>query len=281
MKSNLKKTEFINWYHSQLDGVLEDGERQEILFRLLEHQGISRIDWAIDKQVEIDKKVWQAYIEDLKKEKPIQYILGYEYFADEKFIVDSNVLIPRPETEELISWIIEEHKNAKILKILEIGTGSGCIAISLKKKLPQAKIIATDISEGALKVARQNAQNLEASIEFIIDDALHSKIAELNFDIMVSNPPYIPIDESDTISQRVKAYEPNLALFTEKKKPLQFYEAILELAQNKLKPNGSLYFEVHEDYAEDVFQLAAKKEKSAEIRKDLYGKARMIKIKEV
>ena len=276
MKSNLKKSEFLNWFRQEVSSVLEKGERQEIMLRLLEHEGISRLDWAIAQYVELDKKVWEAYTQDLRKHKPIQYILGYEYFAGEKFIVSEAVLIPRPETEELVNWIIAENKRAEQLSIVEIGTGSGCISIALKKGLPQARILATDISAEALAIARQNAQQLDSKVEFKQDDILNTNIKDVYYDIIVSNPPYIPLEEASSMDKRVKDFEPHCALFTEKKNPMQFYQAIIEFAKLRLQPTGSLFFEIHEDYASQLQLLAKKFDMQPEVRKDIYGKERMI-----
>jgi len=279
VKSNLKKTEFLDWFQQEIGTVLEDGERQEILLRLLEHEGISRLDWAIAQNVELDKEVWKGYIQDLKNQKPIQYILGYEYFAGQKFEVNASVLIPRPETEELVDWIVKDMGGKKQQSILEVGTGSGCIAISLAKGLPLSQVTATDISSSALAVAKKNAERLEANVRFLEDDILNSALKENQYNIIVSNPPYIPIDKAVGLDPRVKKFEPGIALFTAEKKPLQFYEAILHFAIPSLNRTGLLYFEVHEDYAQQVLQLAVSNGFKAEIRNDFYGKERMVCIK--
>jgi release factor glutamine methyltransferase len=279
VKSIFKKTEIIAWFNQELSDVLEEGERQEILLRLLENHAIDRLDWALAQEVELDAEVWEGNIQDLKKHKPIQYILGYEYFAGEKFEVNANVLIPRPETEELVNWVVTEHKDNDNLSILEIGTGSGCIAVSLSKALPQAEILATDISHAALAVAKKNAQRLSAAVQFLKDDILNSNLSENRYDIIVSNPPYIPLDEAAKIHERVKDFEPKLALFSEEKKPLQFYEAIFKFSEPSLITGGVLYFEVHEEYAQEVLHLAVKKGCVAKIKNDFYGKERMLRIK--
>lgn len=259
--------------------MLTDSEQEEILFRLLEHHGINRLDWATTQEVEIEEELWNNYVADLNLQKPVQYILGYEYFAGEKFTVNKNVLIPRPETEELVNWIAEDYSNEENLNVLEIGTGSGCISISLSKKLSDAKIVATDISVGALAIAKKNSTDLGSEIYFLKDDILNTELSKHSWDIIVSNPPYIPVEESNLIDVRVKNHEPNIALFTEEKKPLQFYEAIINFAIKSLKPSGSLYFEMHEDYAQSVAQLPIDNGLLWEIKNDIYGKQRMIRIK--
>ncbi len=273
-----KKSDFYVWYSTELSELLEPEELQVIFFRLLKHNGISQLDWAMIDELEVDELIWKGYVEDLKKERPIQYILGYEYFLEEQFMVNEHVLIPRPETEELVKWAISESDRNKEARLLELGTGSGCIAISLKKALPLAFITATDLSEGALEVAKHNAKRLNVSIEFIKDDMLNSDIQGMDYDVMVSNPPYIPIEEAATMDRRVKDYEPKMALFTKKENPLQFYHALIQLAIEKLAQNGKLYVEVHENYALEVFDLAKKNALIPEIRKDFYGRQRMLRI---
>jgi release factor glutamine methyltransferase len=278
VKISFKKKEFGEWFAHEMEEILSKEETTEIMFRLLEHEGVNRVDYAIAKELELDSLRWMNFVKDLKNHKPVQYILGYEYFAGDKFMVDENVLIPRPETEELVNWIATEQKEAEKLKILEVGTGSGCISISLKKKLPQADILATDISEGALAVANKNSTALNVAVNFMLDDILNTNLGSQNFDVIVSNPPYIPIEDFKTLDERVRSHEPNLALFTEEEKPLQFYKAILEVASNNLNANGVLYFEIHEDYAKAVCELAKGKSWQATIKKDFYGKERMVKI---
>lgn len=278
MKNKQNKITFQSHFRQELSSVLDNGELDEIFFRLLEAQGISKMDWVVSENVSIDEKIWHAYINDLKLDKPVQYILGYEWFCGEKFKVDSNVLIPRPETEELVNWVVEDAKLSTDIKILEIGTGSGCIPITIKRQLPQAQVFASDISKGALSVAQTNTQNLNTEVSFIEDDILATNIKETAFDIIISNPPYIPMEEAMAISERVKSFEPNIALFTEEKMPLQFYKAILDFGIKHLKPSGSIYFEIHEDYSELLQALVHTYNYSAEVKKDIYGKARMMKV---
>lgn len=279
VKKTWNRNEFKAWFENKLSGVLEQNELNEILFRLLEHCGFSKLDWVILNEIEIEESVWCNYINDLISNKPIQYIIGYEYFADEKFVVNEHVLIPRPETEELVNWIVSEQNEKQELEILEIGTGSGCIAISLKKGLDNSKVTATDISENALLVATENANNINTRVEFIQDDIFNSKFKNRKFDIIVSNPPYIPIEEAIHMDSRVKNFEPSIALFTEKDNPLQFYNAIIQFAINFLENKGALYFELHEDYARQVFDVAIANNLCPEIKNDIYGKERMMRIK--
>ena len=218
-------------------------------------------------------------MQQLLLHKPIQQIVGYCWFANCKFIVDENVLIPRPETEELITHIITENKN-KQLNILDIGTGSGCIAIAVKKQLPNATITAIDISQKALDIARQNANNLNVDITFIeldfLDESNWNSLPA--FDIIVSNPPYIKEDEKQEMSNNVLLHEPHLALFVPNNNALLFYKKIKKFSQNKLKKNGVIWLEINENLSDetaDLFNLLGYK---TEIKTDMQGKKRMIKI---
>ncbi len=267
--------------------ALEYSEIEPIFNRLLEDMNYKPMDVMMQKSAEINFSKWEINIELLKNCTPIQYVLGYEWFCNQKFLVNKNVLIPRPETEELVDYITKNVTEGKVstnnledkLKILDIGTGSGCIAVSLKNNLPTAEVWATDISNDALSVAKENAQRQRADVFFIKDDILNSKISEKDFDIIVSNPPYIPMDEADGIAKGVKDFEPNIALFTEEKKPLQFYEAICFFAKENLKSCGTLFFETHEDYAFDVQSMAESLDFNVRIKQDIFGKNRMMLIK--
>jgi release factor glutamine methyltransferase len=194
-----------------------------------------------------------------------------------KLYVDKNVLIPRPETEELVQWIVDRNKVLKPdLQVLDIGTGSGCIAIALKRKLPSATVYACDVSGAALNVAAKNAAALGAPINFIeadiLDKATWTNFPE--FDIIVSNPPYIPRNEQSEMSKNVVAHEPHLALFVDNEDPLVFYRAIKAFAEKKLSSEGELFFEIHEDLADQTAQLFQR----SELRKDMQGKNRMLRI---
>lgn len=212
--------------------------------------------------------------------EPFQYILGEEAFYGYNFIVNESVLIPRPETELLVEWIIESCSNkSDEFSILDIGTGSGCIPISLNKEIDNAKVSACDISEKAIEVARLNNKNLKAEIDFFILDILDvSKWETINkFDIIVSNPPYIPHREKALMEENVLKYEPDLALFVEDDNELIFYAKIIDFALSHLNENGLLFFECNEFNANDVvLLLKQKKFKNVEIKKDLSGKDRMI-----
>jgi release factor glutamine methyltransferase len=211
--------------------------------------------------------------------QPVQYVLGEAWFYNMKLIVNQNVLIPRPETEELVDLILLENKKRLINpKILDIGTGSGCIAIALKKNLPVAEITAIDISNDALHIAQKNSQLQHTTLQFeninFLDESKWQNFA--TYDIIVSNPPYIPLAEKDNMQKNVLHYEPHEALFVADNEPLIFYEKIANFAKNHLTYNGKVYMETHEDYAKQVAALFTAPYHSVKIQKDISGKDRIV-----
>jgi len=229
---------------------------------------------------------------DLQREKPIQYIIGETEFYGLPFKVDKNVLIPRPETEELIEWILNELgvKNSTF-NILDIGTGSGCIAISLAKNIPNATVFALDISKKALQLAQQNATLNNVNIHFIKDDILNSNVTSsaiesyenegllsLKFDIIVSNPPYVQKLEKKEIQNNVLENEPHLALFVDDNNPLVFYDKIADFAIERLTKNGQLFLEINQYLGKETVDLLKQKGfTNIELKKDIFGNDRMIK----
>jgi release factor glutamine methyltransferase len=216
-------------------------------------------------------------IKHLKQEKPIQQIVGYSWFYGRKFLVNEHVLIPRPETEELVDWMLKDSLNDT--SILEVGTGSGCIAITLALNT-NATIVSIDVSELALKQAKSNALALNALVAFCKADVLDDSSCESFgcFDVIVSNPPYVLESDKQMMSNNVLEYEPHLALFVSSDDPLLFYRAIAIMATRKLNANGVLYFEIHENYGQETLDmLSLKGFKELELRKDLQGKDRMVK----
>jgi len=213
----------------------------------------------------------------LNEHQPVQYILGHEEFMGLHFDVNPAVLIPRPETEELVQWIIDDKKSEKDIKIIDLGTGSGCIAISLKSKLNQATVDAIDISEDALKVASKNALENKVEVHFIKGDILNLKLSG-TYDVMVSNPPYVMEKEKAEMHKNVLAYEPSTALFVKDEDPLIFYRNIVALAEQHLTKKGDLYFEINESLAEETMDLFDEsKWENKTLRQDFRGKNRMIK----
>lgn len=277
-------------FHSALNTIYEKNEVDTFFFMLTTHYfNISRLQLALDKDYSIkeeQEKIILGALEELKQQRPIQYIIGETEFYGLKFKVNSDVLIPRPETEELVDWIIstaKTHFNDARIRILDIGTGSGCIAVSLAKNLPNAKVYALDISEKALAIAEENMLLNKANIEFINSNVLNRENWNLqfkneSFDIIVSNPPYVRYSEKHQIKPNVIDNEPHLALFVENDNALQFYEAICEFAVNKLKPNGALFFEINQYLGNATKALVeAYNFESVVLKKDLNQNDRMIK----
>jgi release factor glutamine methyltransferase len=217
----------------------------------------------------------------LKTGEPIQYILGHAEFYGLTFKVNPSVLIPRPETEELVEWVLNSVGSLELAvgRILDIGTGSGCIAISLKKNLPGFSVSAMDISTDALKTAQENAGLNDVEINFIQADILNrkSEIQNPKSEIIVSNPPYVTPDDKKQMHQNVTDFEPHTALFVPENDPLIFYKAIADFATENLEKGGLLFFEINENYGEQLVDLLSHKSfKNIELRKDMSGKDRMI-----
>lgn len=213
----------------------------------------------------------------LTEGEPVQYVLGRAEFSGRWFNVRPGVLIPRPETEELCAWITADSKASGSPKVLDIGTGSGCIAITLQLDMPESKVTAWDISADALDVARENAQQLGANVNFVKLDALNAK-PEGEWDVIVSNPPYICEKEKKDMAVNVLEHEPHTALFVPDADPLLFYRAITRLAVQTLSKGGRLYFEINPIYADDTCRMMQAEGMTAvELRSDMYGKQRMAK----
>ena len=266
----------------QLAGQFESVELGPILSILIEHvTGWDQVQQVIHKD-DLRSAAQQLSFETaataLLEGRPIQYITGKTWFMGEPYIVNEQVLIPRPETEELVDWVIEYAAiKGKALRILDIGTGSGCIAIALKKALPEAIVSAIDISTSAIKIAATNAVALKADIEFIALDILNTAFLPDQYDVIVSNPPYIPMQEMKNMELQVTDHEPNIALFVPDEDPLVFYKAIARLAKLHLSTNGQLFFEIHYDQGEAMIKLLDEMHFHAELRTDLFGKDRMVR----
>ncbi len=275
--------QYKSYFSEQLKSVYPQTEIDTFFFFLIdEYLELKRIDLTLrpDFEISSDKRILldEALVR-LKKEEPIQYILTKTEFYGLPFKVNQNTLIPRPETEELVEWIINEiDKNQESLSILDIGTGTGCIPISLKKHLPKATVNAIDVSEEALKIAKQNAILNKVEISFIHQDILKTEKLSAKFDIIISNPPYVRELEKVEIKNNVLKNEPHLALFVEDNNPLIFYKKIADLAKNSLTKTGLLFFEINQYLGiETVEMLKNKGFTHIELRKDLFGNNRMIK----
>ncbi len=263
-----------------LAGIYDEREAESVVNILFEdYLGISRIQRLTNTNLEISEeqlKKWESAIEKLKNAVPVQHITGFSEFYGHQFSVDENTLIPRPETEELVHLIISNAERKPNLKILDIGTGTGCIAISLALGLNNASVEAWDIAEGAIAVAKKNASAINAKVNFEINDVLNSD-SEEKYDIIVSNPPYIPNQEFDTMHVNVTKYEPGSALFVPDNDPLLFYRKIGELGLKSLNEGGRLYFEIHGNFGNETKSLLEQQGyQNIQIHQDLNGKDRMI-----
>lgn len=272
-------SQLLHHFKEELKDVYEEEEVKSIFFISVEHLlQLRRSQLMLNWEKEPEPAALRSFLtilEGLKVHKPIQYLLGEAFFYGSVFKVNEAVLIPRPETEELVDWILEEKAAAPA--VIDFGTGSGCIAISLKKHLKEASVTAIDISEDALQIASENALINQTDVDFIHADILTFQ-SETKFDIIVSNPPYITERERAEMEQNVLAHEPHLALFVTNERPLLFYEAVADFALHNLKENGALFFEINEYLAKETIQML--KDKSfifIELRKDMQGKDRMIR----
>lgn len=274
--------EIKNIYHIELDALYPREEVDSFFYLTIGHfLGLERFVLALEPDITVTKEEEQPLFEvlsQLRKEKPIQYILGTAQFMDMDFVVNEDVLIPRPETEELVRWIIDEHTDQNMaFNILDIGTGSGCIAISLAKAFKNAKIFALDISNKALETAKLNARNNKVEIECIQSDILTTKSLKEKFDIIVSNPPYVRMLEKKLMKSNVIDNEPGIALFVSDDDPLVFYRRITDFAKSNLNKGGSLYFEINQYLGEETKALLENGFSNIELRKDIFGNDRMVK----
>ena len=272
-------------FQEALFSLYDEKEIESFFYLVLEQfHNLKRIDLALNPEMEIKKSDitrWESVLSELKKQKPIQYILGETSFYGLRFLVNEDTLIPRPETEELVELIIKEKakdiRQKAIVKILDIGTGSGCIAISLAKNLPNAQVFALDVSAKALVIAKKNAELNTVNVTFIQKNILETADLEQQFDIIVSNPPYVRMLEKTEINPNVLEYEPHLALFVDDNDALLFYRKIAELARINLSENGSLYFEINQYLGKETVELLINLGfKNIELRNDIYGNNRMI-----
>jgi release factor glutamine methyltransferase len=277
--------ELYRFFTAQLQCIYDPGEASAITDLTFEKiLSLKRADILKDPPEPLNPASI-AFLDDalhqLLQHKPLQYVLGETWFYKIKLTVNENVLIPRPETEELVEWIINENNtNQSGISILDIGTGSGCIPIAIKKNMPTASIAAIDLSEKALEVAKQNGVLQHTDIHFLQLDFLDEQQWDLLplFDVIISNPPYIPTREKNTLAKNVLAYEPHSALFVADETPLIFYEKIALFGKAHLQPGGSIYLETHEDHARDVLSVFKLQYPRVEIKKDLFGKERMVKV---
>jgi release factor glutamine methyltransferase len=282
----------------ELAEALQDryGTREGALIAdwVLEHlTGLRKLDRVVRKTEELStgaSALYERYSTELLAGRPVQYVLGESWFGGLKFYVDERVLIPRPETEELVDWVLAEVGQGAVLGgdgvadsrpvVLDVGTGSGCIAITLSRGLPGAAVYALDVSEGALAVARRNAGQLDAAVHFLelnfLEPANWETLPPVRW--LVSNPPYIPASERTTMAAHVIDAEPALALFVPDEDALVFYRALGRFARQRLEVEGALYAEIHEELGPAVSEVLVQQgAREVIVRKDLQGKDRMIK----
>ena len=277
------------YYASELEKIYGSDEANALIIILLEHYfGIDRVKLAMEPELRLSESEMLTLhfaVKELLKNKPVQYIMGETEFCGMRFLVDENVLIPRPETEEMVQMIVVrtgcDVETDGRPSILDIGSGSGCIAISLAKLLKNSIVTAVDISEKALEIAKKNAEANGVDVRFVLDDILNPQNPELldnQFDIIVSNPPYVCESEKSEMRANVLDYEPSTALFVSNNDPLIFYRKILEFAQKTLKPNGQVWFEINEKFGPEMKNLCHEKGfKNVEIIKDFRDRDRILR----
>lgn len=277
MRIKLFKEKFIQTLLPVYDAM----EAESFFYLALEQwQQLKRIDLALQPELEFTNAQllqWEQLQLDLLRQQPIQYLLGQTEFCGLKFEVTPYTLIPRPETEELVSLIVMDHPQFAG-RILDIGTGSGCIAISLAHQLPNAQVSAIDVSPEALVLASKNATSNNVAVGFMLQDILQTNGLGASYDIIVSNPPYVRELEKKEIQPNVLEYEPHLALFVSDDDPLLFYRKIAQLAQKSLLPNGKLYFEINQYLGKETVELLSDMNFTAiQLLKDFYGNDRMVR----
>ena len=280
----MKIQEANNHLTGQLKAIYEESEAENISDWVLEHiTGKKRTDRIMNKEKPLNPEQASQltqYLDRLLQHEPVQYVLSEAWFCGLKFYVDKNVLIPRPETEELVEWIISDCKfPIDTLSILDVGSGSGCIPIALKKRLGKADVWSCDISPEALRVANQNATTLGINVKFIELDFLNEPKREKlpSFDIIVSNPPYIPVKDKDTMRLNVLNHEPATALFVPDNDALIFYKATADFGKKHLTGNGVIYMEINESLGEETVIVFQSNGYKTVIKKDMQVKERMIK----
>ncbi len=268
-------------YQEQLKPLYPENEIHSILQIVCEDLlNWSRSDFMIKDREElshIQEEILQKSLRELRTSKPVQYITGKAHFYGHEFTVNKHTLIPRQETEELVDMIIKDHKAESYLNIIDIGTGTGCIGLSIKAEKPDSMVTLMDVSNDALAIAQSNANHLKTPVKTILQDVLALDELPEKYDIIVSNPPYVRNMEKEEIHSNVLEHEPHLALFVEDHDPLIFYSKILKLAQKALKPEGTLYLEINQYLPEEMKALATELGFQSEVYKDLNGNYRMMK----
>lgn len=292
--SKVKAKELLRQVINELANLYDKSEALAIATRYLHDRFHSdRMKIALNAPIHIDQRLLQHDLELLKIGTPLQHVVGFTEFFGHRFKCNPNALIPRPETEELVDWVISywsmvngqqldktgRHSEPdSAYRILDIGTGTGCIPISIKKEIPVLEVFGYDISEEAIALAKQNAETLKTQVTFQQHNILAESLPNHFFDIIISNPPYIPWSEKTEMHTNVVAHDPELALFVPDDDPLLFYRVIAEKAKIGLKDKGLLFFEIHEGYGDKTMDLLSDLDYTdLELRQDINGKDRMIK----
>lgn len=269
---------------NKLRTIYSEGEAGQITDWLMENlTGSKKAERMLYKNADITSKeevLLRQYTERLLQHEPVQYILNESWFCGLRFYVDKNVLVPRPETEELVEWVVSNCKfPVDQLRILDIGSGSGCISVSLKRRIRRAEVWGCDVSDAALAVAKKNAESLGTDVNFVQLDFLDSTTWQLlpSFDIIISNPPYIPAKDKKDMQPNVLLHEPATALFVPDNDPLVFYKAIAEFGKTHLNKAGSVFTEIHESLGERTLEIFKSAGYKSELKKDMQQKDRMIR----
>ncbi|MFY0594077.1 peptide chain release factor N(5)-glutamine methyltransferase [Roseivirga sp.] len=274
-----KSKDLLLRIQNRIGAIYDDRESASIARNYLaDRYNLTSIDLAMNQLVDVEEDQLETDLKRLEKKIPYQHIVGFSYFLNRKFFTNEHTLIPRPETEGLVDWVLKDARKIDPI-ILDIGTGTGCIPISIKLELPNSDCTGVDISSEALTLAKSNAKALSASVNFEHLDILSADLDADSFDVVISNPPYIPLREKTTMHDNVVNHEPHVALFVPDNDPLLFYRVIAEKSFNALKPEGKLYFEIHEAYGKDTCSLL-KSIGYADVimQQDLQGKDRMIRV---
>ncbi|CAN5906469.1 peptide chain release factor N(5)-glutamine methyltransferase [soil metagenome] len=281
---NLSIRAFEDSLTSSLSSVYEEPEAAAMAGRVAQHLlGLDRLGRSRQKDQPVEEAILeeaQSLLNRLLRHEPLQYVLQTAHFYGFDLYVNPAVLIPRPETEELVDLIVKEYRAGNHLRVLDIGTGSGCIPIALAAHLPVEKVYGLDVSEDALAVAKQNAQACQVPVEWIQGDILGGEIQlpEASLDVMVSNPPYVLEREKESMRPNVLVHEPHLALFVPDEDPLLFYRKITQEAKRLLKPGGRLYFEINEQFGPPLASYVAEQGlQEVRLLQDMFGKNRFLR----
>lgn len=274
------RAEILRFISQQIEHLYDQRERMNIARMVAAAlSGENEMKYLIEGAEVVEIPQLESKVKELSQGRPIQYVIGHSEFCGLDIEVKEGVLIPRPETEELVAWAIEKVADIKQSRILDVCTGSGCIALALADRLRGASVTAVDISDDALAIARRNEERLQLGVEFIKDDALAHLpgLADRKFDVIVSNPPYIPISERESMHVNVVNFEPDIALFVADDDPLIFYREIAVTAKHILADNGYLLFEIHQPLAQQTVDMLREMGYDAvELRNDCFDKPRMI-----